>query len=99
MTAVAVTFLVCVTVLLLARFRPSPAPTVAPVRSILDERLLETVVVTLKSGTSFRGALYAEDSGAVVLCRAEQIGSDGVRVPADGEIVLLRESVDFVQRP
>lgn len=96
MTAVAVTFLVCATVVVLARLRP---PTEAPVRSILDDRLLDTVVVTLKSGSSFSGALYAEDAGAVVLCKAEQIGLDGVRVPADGEIVLLRESIDFVQRP
>lgn len=68
-------------------------------RSVLDERLLATVVVTLKSGTAFRGVLYAEDSGAVVLCNAEQLTADGATPRADGEIIILREDVDYVQRP
>lgn len=83
-------------------FRPQPpAPVVVEprVRSLLDERLLDRVVVTLKSGTSFAGLLYAEDHGAVVLCNAEQLQPDGTTVPADGEIVVFRSDVDFVQRP
>lgn len=86
-------------VALLLRPRPQPVVVSEPVRSVLDERLLASVVVTLKSGTTFGGVLYAEDRGAVVLMRAEQIGDDGIRVPADGEVVLFREDIDFIQRP
>lgn len=99
MTAVAVTFLICASVVIIAILRRSPAATPTPMRSILDERLLDTVVVTLKSGTTFSGALYAEDEGAVVLCNASQLQRDGTLVPADGEIVLFRSDVDFIQRP
>lgn len=101
MTAVAVAFIVCFTVVCLAlvlRSRPV-APPPARVPSVLDERLLQTVIVTLKSGTTFRGALYAEDAGAVVLCHAEEIRQDRTRVAADGEIILLRGDIDFIQRP
>lgn len=78
--------------------RPQPTP---PPRtpSVLDERLLESVIVTLKSGTTFAGVLYAEDSGAVVLCKAEQVERDGRKIPADGEVVVLRGDIDFIQRP
>lgn len=100
---------VCVTVIVVAWLvlhRPQrpltvPAPALPPVpaRSVLDERLLDYVVITLKSGTTFGGVLYAEDSGAVVLAKAEHVQRDGSKVSADGEIVILRGDVDFIQRP
>lgn len=89
---------VCVTVIVVAvLYRPRPAP-LAPL-TVLDERILDQVVVTLKSGSTFGGILYAEDQGAVVLAKAENIAADGKKTPADGEIVLLRETIDFIQRP
>jgi small nuclear ribonucleoprotein (snRNP)-like protein len=96
------TLLLCATVVelaLLLRPRPQPVVEHRPVPSILDERLLTDVVVTLKSGSSFAGVLYAEDSGALVICKAQQLFADGSRVSADGEVVVLRGDVDFIQRP
>jgi small nuclear ribonucleoprotein (snRNP)-like protein len=104
MVVVLTALLVCLTSIELAwLLRPRPQPVVAHeperVASVLDERLLEYVVVTLKSGTTFGGVLYVEDAGAVVLAKAEHIKRDGTKVPADGEIVVLRGDVDFIQRP
>ncbi len=101
MTVVIVSLIGSVTVLAVARMylsRPVP-PIPQRVASLLDERLLASVVVTLKSGTAFAGVLYAEDKGAVVLCKAEHIAPDGSRTAVDGEVVMLRSDVDFVQRP
>lgn len=85
-------------------FRPRSAPPALPMPaerpvSVLDEYVLEPIVVTLKSGTSFAGVLYAEDAGAVVVCKAELLEQDGKRLPVDGEVVLLRAEIDFIQRP
>lgn len=102
MTVVLTALIVCLTVIavvVLLRPRPQPVVAVNAPPSVLDERLLDSVVVTLKSGTTFAGVLYAEDRGAVVLCKAEQLGPDGLRVPADGEVVVLRGDIDFIQRP
>lgn len=94
--------ILCLTVVevaVLLRPRPQPVIVQKDQRSLLDERVLEQVVITLKTGTSFGGVLYAEDRGAVVLCNASQLKADGSKVPADGEIILLRDTIDFVQRP
>lgn len=104
MTAVVVTAILCATAVALAvMFRRSPPapppPSPVPSPSVLDERMLDYVVLTLKSGTTFGGVLYVEDSGAVVLAKAEQYLPDGARVPADGEIIVLRADVDYIQRP
>jgi small nuclear ribonucleoprotein (snRNP)-like protein len=102
MVLVLTALILCATVVevtLLLRPRPQPVVEHRPAPSLLDERLLEQVVVTLKSGTTFAGVLYAEDSGAVVLCKAEHWQRDGSRLPADGEVVVLRSDIDFIQRP
>lgn len=102
MVLVLTALLVCLTALGLALLlRPRPQPAVAPdvVPSVLDERLLDYVVVTLKSGTTFGGVLYVEDAGAVVLAKAENIKADGTKVTADGEIIVCRGDIDFIQRP
>jgi small nuclear ribonucleoprotein (snRNP)-like protein len=94
--------LVCmsaVMIVLLLRPRPQPVVPHEPPGSIMDERLLEYVVVTLKSGTTFGGVLYEEDRRAVVLCKADHIRPDGSKVSADGEIVVFRSDIDFIQRP
>jgi small nuclear ribonucleoprotein (snRNP)-like protein len=100
MTALAITIVACGTiVVLVAMWLRRPDQAADQFRSVLDERLLEYVVVTLKSGTSFGGVLYVEDSGALVLAKAEHLRDDGTKIPADGEIILLRSDVDFIQRP
>ena len=68
--------------------------------SVLDGCMLERLYVTLRSGSTFFGVLYAESSGAVaVLCNAEHIQGPDVRVPVDGQVVILRDDIDFMQRP
>lgn len=103
MTVVLTALIFCLTVVqvtLLLRPRPQPViPHEPKTPSVLDERLLDYVIVTLKSGSTFGGVLYVEDSGAVVLAKAEQYMPEGTRVPADGEIIVLRADVDFIQRP
>jgi small nuclear ribonucleoprotein (snRNP)-like protein len=104
LTALIVGVTVVVVTVLLRPDRTPPAPPPLPEPSppplgVLEERILHEVIVTLKSGTTFAGVLYAEDSGAVVICKAEHVARDGKRVPADGEVVVLRGDIDFIQRP
>lgn len=67
---------------------------------LLRSRLRETVVVTLKSKASFRGVLFEVDDRTVVLRDAEALDpSDGARIKVDGEMVLARGDVEYMQRP
>lgn len=63
-------------------------------------RYRSTVIVTLKSGTAFRGVLFDADSGSLVLRNAEMLGQ-GVKapVPVDGEVLMQLGEVEFLQRP
>lgn len=103
MTVVLTALIVCATLIgvtLLLRphlHRVVPHEPTRP--SVLDERLLEYVVVTTKTGTTFGGVLYVEDKGAVVLAKAEHFMPDGSKTSADGEIIILRADVDYIQRP
>jgi small nuclear ribonucleoprotein (snRNP)-like protein len=93
-------FLVCVTVVAVTwMMTQRKMVTEKPRSTVLDERLLDYVVVSLKSGTTFGGVLYVEDDGAVILAKAEQYNPDRTRTPADGEIILLRSDIDYIQRP
>lgn len=64
---------------------------------VLRARARKTVVVTLKSGATFKGALLTSDRDALVLKSAQAIGDTVVSV--DGELVLLRSEVDYIQLP
>lgn len=69
---------------------------------ILKRCVRHRVIVTLKSGAAFGGVLYEADSEAFVLKEAtvlEDNGTDRRPVPADGVIVILRDTVDFLQFP
>lgn len=68
---------------------------------LMRDRLRDTVVVTLKSGASFRGVLFEVDDRTVVLRNAEAFhtGDTGARTAVDGELVLARRDVEFIQRP
>jgi small nuclear ribonucleoprotein (snRNP)-like protein len=73
-----------------------PAPEPVP---FLKAQTRKKVVVTLKSGTAFRGVLYSADPAVLVLRNAEAISPDGNAVIVDGEVVLLAGEIDFLQRP
>lgn len=64
---------------------------------VLRSRARKPVVVTLKSGATFRGALLTSDRDALVLKSAAAVGEK--TVPVDGELVLLRSEVDYIQLP
>lgn len=68
---------------------------------LLRERLCDKVVVTLKSGPSFSGVLFKVDDRAVILrdTKALEAGPGGVPAAVDGELVLFRSDIDYLQRP
>ena len=55
-------------------------------------------VVTLKDSTSFAGVLWAVDKHCLVLRNASLI-EDRAQTKVDGEVVVLRAEVSFVQLP
>lgn len=77
--------------------RRRPVPVVQP--SILEQRLRQTVLVTLKTGHTYRGALYEQDPHSLVLRGASALDADGSSVGVDGELLILRGDVDYIQRP
>jgi small nuclear ribonucleoprotein (snRNP)-like protein len=67
----------------------------------MRQRLRRRVLVELKSGGSFAGVLFDADRESLVLRNAEALGIDGrgERTPVDGEVLILREEVAFLQIP
>lgn len=66
--------------------------------NVLRARLRREVVVTLTSGTSFRGVLAEQDRRVLVLRNSVLVsGAAGKHVPVDGEVLLMVADVDFVQ--
>lgn len=68
---------------------------------LLRERLCDKVVVTLKSGSAFSGVLFKADGRSVILRDTQALGAapNGDHVAVDGELVLFRTDIDFLQRP
>jgi small nuclear ribonucleoprotein (snRNP)-like protein len=69
------------------------------VAGLLAERARRHVIVTLKTGAAFRGVLYATDREALVLRDAQALayGAQRTNVPVEGEALLLRSDVDYLQ--
>lgn len=65
---------------------------------LLRARLREEFIVTLHDGTSWQGLLYAVDERTVVLHRAQAIVEGGTK-PVDGELLLGRTEIAYMQRP
>ncbi len=68
---------------------------------LLRQRIHKTVLVTVDTGETFRGALYAYDRDVLVLRNAGQVEprSDSQFIPADGELLLPRGRVTLIQIP
>lgn len=72
---------------------------------VFRERRLKQVIVTLKpaGGVSlaFSGLLYEFDEDCFVLRNATALeqGENGSNVGVDGELILQRSDIAFVQRP
>lgn len=56
-------------------------------------------IVTLKTGEAFVGVLYAVDRETLTLRGADAVGVGDKRVPVDGEVIVLRGDVAYVQLP
>lgn len=68
---------------------------------LLRERFCDKVVVTLKSGSAFSGVLFKADERALILRDTQALGvaPSGDHVAVDGELILFRTDIDFLQRP
>lgn len=64
---------------------------------LLHSKRRRRALVTLLSGETFDGVLVASDRDALVLGSAAIAAED--QVPIDGEIVLLREQIAYLQLP
>lgn len=65
-------------------------------RGVLRRRTVKAAIVTLKSGSSFRGVLWEHDWQALVL-RNVQLLSPDAPTPVDGELVVFVADVDTMQ--
>lgn len=67
---------------------------------IIRSHLRRSVVLTLKTGEGFHGVLFDADRAAVVLRNAASIetsGTDRIPVTVDGELVVLRGDIAYMQ--
>lgn len=69
------------------------------VGTILRDRVRSVVVVTLKTGEAYRGVLWDADHHALVLRNAHALAHGGERIVVDGELLVLRTDVAYMQRP
>lgn len=87
---------------LLAKVDHGPAAVLLDDRDqLMRERLRDEVIVTLKAGGVFRGVLFDADQRSVVLRNTVMLdeGNTASQMPVDGELVLARSDVHYLQRP
>lgn len=67
----------------------------------LRSRRQRPVIVTCKDGTAWRGVLHETGSRVVVLrnCQVVEAGEDRHATPVDGELLLQRGDVAYMQFP
>lgn len=54
-------------------------------------------IVNLKSGRTFRGILWKQTGPLVVMRQAEMLEAGRDPVPVDGEVVVERSEIEFIQ--
>jgi len=63
------------------------------------QRLVRTrFLVATRTGATWDGVLMEADERSVVLRDAKVIGTDGTETPADGEVLIPRGDVAYMQR-
>lgn len=55
------------------------------------------VILNTKSGKAFRGILWKLHPRMIIVKNAEFLKLKGETVPLDGDLVILREEVEFLQ--
>jgi hypothetical protein len=58
---------------------------------------LRTVIVNLKSGTAFRGVVWRQRGPFMVIKNAELLKDKAGGAPLDGEVLVQKVDVDFIQ--
>lgn len=71
----------------------------ARAQKLIADRLAIKVIVTQVDGQSFAGMIADLDDGWLLLREAEQIGPQNSRVSVDGELLLPRERIAYIQNP
>jgi small nuclear ribonucleoprotein (snRNP)-like protein len=57
------------------------------------------VIVNMKTGRAFRGILWKQAGSLLVLRNAEMLEPNRPPVPVDGQVVIERTEVEFIQMP
>lgn len=70
----------------------------APGDRLMRRRTRKKLVMTLKSGETVGGVLVDADRCSFVLRQAQMLGGD-VGVPVDGELIVARADVAYIQKP
>lgn len=65
---------------------------------LLSQLERTTVVATMKDGVAFRGVLFEVDARTVVL-RQAQLLTPEKSVTVDGDLVIARGDISYLQRP
>lgn len=67
---------------------------------VVRSRVRAEVIVTMKTGEAFRGVLMQLDGRSLVLRQAKALTDASARpVPVDGELILDRAQIDYMQKP
>lgn len=54
-------------------------------------------IANLKSGRTFRGILWKQSGPLVVMRQAEMLEAGREPIPVDGEVVIERSEIEFIQ--
>lgn len=71
-------------------------------KRIIREHIRRKVIVTLKTGEGFGGVLFSADSEAIVVRDAvllDATSTDRTAQPVDGELLVLRADISYLQFP
>ena len=68
-------------------------------RHLFRQRIRHQVIVTMKDDRSFAGILFDADPELIILRNSDALHRDGSRIHVDGELLLLRGDIAFIQRP
>lgn len=71
----------------------------SPAERLIAERRAVRIVVTQTDGESFVGLIADWDPGWLLLRECESVQPQGARIGVDGELLLPRDRIAFIQRP